>query len=273
MAGASLSLLAACASRPEVQPALVPAPLVNAVFNDRLPSASPPVYSVGVVPAGYPSKLVPGAPARVVGGMATSVEVIAVFADSTRRLGADVEELLQRAGYARPVAPPEAGFTSGYSPTYNVYCSDSASVFPEHLSGANRNLLRVTFRPFRRGNGCPVARPALVATPEQLKIPALMPPPGVHVSSAGGGGGGGGVNSRAEVTGSDLVASAILAHYSAQLTGAGWRARTPAIGDQVAAQYFEATTPGGSQWSGVLMAVGGGKTLSLSLNMNLKANR
>lgn len=273
-AGAFISLGAGCASGPQVQPSLVPAPLVNAVFDDRLVSTSAaPVYSVGAVPTSYPARLVPGAPARVIGGMTTRDQVIVVFADSSRRLAADVDDLLRRSGFTRPAPPRTSGFSSAYAPTNNILCSDSASASVEQLTGANRNLARVTYRPFRAGYSCPVAPPAFVSSPEQLVIPALTPPPGVRVGSSGGGSGGDNVHESADVTGSDLVPSTILAHYAAQLTAAGWRGKPPAMGDGIAAQYFEATTPGGSVWSGVLMAVGGGKTLSLSLNMKLKSYR
>jgi hypothetical protein len=64
----------------------------------------------------------------------------------------------------------------------------------------------------------------------------------------------------------------ILAHYAAQLVGAGWAAAAPAISERVAAQFFEAKTASGDRWEGVLMAVGGGSAMTLSLTMHHGAN-
>jgi len=101
--------------------------------------------------------------------------------------------------------------------------------------------VRVTYRPYRGNMRCPVSA-APQRQPEELTIPALTAPPGVHVGRSGGGSGSADVHSNAEVTGSGLVPSAILAHYAAQLTAAGWHAAPAAISDRLAAQFFEATT-------------------------------
>ncbi|HXT16516.1 MAG TPA: hypothetical protein VN706_12840 [Gemmatimonadaceae bacterium] len=271
--GACLQLAAACAAHRQVEPTLIPAPLVTALVSDRAVVArTAPVYSVGTLPPGYPSTLVPGAPARIVGGMSNTDQLTVVFADTTRRLAPILDELFQHAGFTRPPSPPRSGFSNGGPDRFNFFCSDSAYVSAEQLAGANRNLVRVTYRPYRGNMRCPVSA-APQRQPEELTIPALTAPPGVHVGRSGGGSGSADVHSNAEVTGSGLVPSAILAHYAAQLTAAGWHAAPAAISDRLAAQFFEATTPSGSTWEGVLMAVGGGNALTLSLNMNPRGIR
>jgi hypothetical protein len=271
-AAAFSPIIIGCASGPRIEPTLVPAPLVNALISNAFvrPMRVAPDYSVGALPRGYPPTLIVDARAHVVGGMSTNDQIIAVFADSSRRLAPLFDDVFERNGFTRPPAPRNSGFTGRLEP-YEFFCSDSASVAAEQLTGANRDLVRVTYRPFRGPDRCPITPPSPI--PEQLEIPSLTAPAGVRVIGGGGGGGTSEVNSRAQVTGSNLVPSTILAHYARQLTAAGWRGKSPAVGDRVAAQYFEATTLKGSVWDGVLMAVGAGDTLDLSLNMERRPHR
>jgi hypothetical protein len=90
------------------------------------------------------------------------------------------------------------------------------------------------------------------------------------VGTSGGGYGGDGVNSRAEVTGTNLVAGTILAHYASQLVAAGWKADPPAVSERVAAQFFEARSSAGQTWEGTMIVTGSASTLSLTLNMHLR---
>jgi hypothetical protein len=94
----------------------------------------------------------------------------------------------------------------------------------------------------------------------------------VHVSRSTGGGGSDEVRSAAEVTGVALSPSTIVAHYTAQLVGAGWTAETPAVSQRVAAQYLTAKDASGKSWEGVLMASGSTTALTVSLTMHPKTS-
>src|SRR5688572_25489056 len=99
---------AGCAPRQQpVAQAGLPVSLVAALIDDRgSPMRASPTFTDGRLPAGYPASLVPAGPVRIVGGMTTGDNVIAVFADSTRRLPPVFEQLFEQAGFTRP-APSE----------------------------------------------------------------------------------------------------------------------------------------------------------------------
>ncbi|WP_309672716.1 hypothetical protein, partial [Gemmatimonas sp.] len=224
-----------------------------------------PSYAVGELPLGFPSALVPSGPVHIVGGMAMGDDMVAIFADSTRRLAAAFEDVFAGAGYTRPVARQGAGFSSG-SGSSAVFCSDSATVFAEPLLRTNRALTRVTYSRLRNGVSCTglvIERP----DPSALALPELLPLAGTYVRSSRGGSGGGSVESEAQMSGTALVPSVILAHYAAQLVAAHWIAAAPAVSERVAAQHFEAKGEMGAVWEGVLMAVGNDRALTLSLQM------
>ena len=268
----SLCLTAGTSSvvRAQTAPPAIPTALASALIDDRMsPMRSPPSFTVGALPPGYPASLVPRGPVSIVGGMTTSDGAVAVFADSTRRLAAVFEELFGQAGYVRPPATPASGFSSAYGP-YSSFCGDSGTVSVEPLAGSLRTFARVAFRP-SRGRPCAGYQPT--RSPTQLALPALAPPTGVHVSRSGGGSGDDGVESNAEMTGTNLVPAIIVAHYASQLTTAGWTAEAPAVSDRVAAQYFEARDSSGGAWEGTLIASGNGSTLKISLTMHSRDNR
>ena len=261
---------AGCARNPQSAPTLIPAPLVSALVDDRGSPAPPATeYAVGKLPRGYPAALVPSGPVNIIGGMTSGDRVVAVFADSTRRLAAVLEPLFEQAGFARPAPTRGSGFNSGSGP-YSHFCGDSGTVSATPLTGANRALVRVDYQ---RMHGRAACRPFERAVSErQLELPELRPPPGVHVAGSQGGSGSEGVTSSADITGTSLVPSAILAHYSSQLVAAGWTGAAPAIGERVAAQFFEAKDASGATWQGVLMATGSSTALTVSLAMHLRTN-
>jgi hypothetical protein len=266
-----LVIVAGCAQKRQAELASIPVPLVSALRDDRgFQTRASPKYSVGQLPSGYPVVLVPTGPVRIVGGMTTGDETVAVFADSTRRLAAVMEQVFQQHGYVRPDPTPGSGFSSASGP-YSYFCGDSGMVSVQPLAGSNRAFARVTYRPMRGYGSCRMYPPTRSA--DQLVLPELKPPTGVRVSGSSGGSGSDGVNSRAEMTGADLSASTILAHYAAQLVAAGWTAETPAVSQRVAAQYFEAKDASGGSWEGVLMASGSKTALAISLNMRHRVSR
>lgn len=261
---------AGCAPKPRVAPQAaltsIPVPLVSALIDDRnFPTRASPKYSVGQLPPGYPLVLAPTAPATVVGGMTTGDETVAVFADSTRRLAAVMEQLFGEHGYTRPKPRPGSGFSPGSGP-YSSFCNDSGTVSVEPLTGSNRTAVRVTYLRTRWSGACRSSEPTHDA--DHLTLPELKPPAGARVSGSSGGGGNGEARSSAEITGADLNPSAMLAHFAAQLVAAGWTAETPAVSQRVAAQYFSTKDASGRPWEGVLMASGGKTTLTVSLTMH-----
>jgi len=261
-----LAIGAGCAANKQGAPASLPAPLVSALIDDRgSPTRPSPEYTVGKLPPGYPATLVPSGPVRIVGGMATGDQIIAVFADSTRRLAAVFEQLFEQAGFTRPAPSPGSGFSIGSGP-YSFFCGDSGTVSAEPLMGSNRTFARVIYRRMRGAASCRMIE--RVASPNELKLPELRPPAGVHVARSHGESNSDGVTSSAEITGTALVASTVLAHYASELVAAGWTTATPAISERVAAQFFEAKDASGAPWEGVLMTSGGRTAQTVSLTMH-----
>jgi hypothetical protein len=244
-------------------------PLASALIGDPGYRGSPK-FSVGSLPLGYPLVLAPTGPVTIVGGMATGNETIAVFADSTRRLAAVMEELLEQHGYTRPPPTPGSGFSSGFGP-YSYFCGDSGRVSVEPLFGPNRTAVRVTYLHRYGRESCRNDQPTRPL--DQLKLPELKPPVGVVVSEAQGSSGSDEASSTALVTGPGLNAATIVAHYAAQLVSAGWTADTAAVSQRVVAQYFSAKDASGGSWEGVLMASGSKRALALSLTMQRQGAR
>ena len=259
--------MGACAHARQSAPPL-PQPLAAALLDRYGPNSQAPEFFVGVVPAGFPAQLVPKGPVQVIGGMRVRDQIDAVFADSTRRLAAVFEDLFVASGFRTPPPPRPSGF-SGIGGPSAVFCGDSAMVSAAPLDGAQRNFVRVTYRPMRGAGSC-MRLFSEFPSHGELQVPDLKPPAGVRVGRSGGGSGGDGVDSHAEMTGTSLEPATILAHYAAQLSAAGWTAASPAISDRLAGQYFEAKDSAGATWEGFLLAAGGGKTMSLSLVMHPK---
>lgn len=277
----SLAVAAAgCTPARPARPAVetLPMPLVAALLDGEGGMRNRPnrEFTVGAPPPGLPSALVPSAPATAVGGVRMGDHVIAVFADSTRRVAAVLEEQFERAGFARPAATPGSGFFTGYGPS-NEFCSDSAIVHVVPLTGDERHLARVTYRRMRGMSGCPPYRRTEGGQDDgaskRLELPALTPPSGARVRRSGGGGGSDEVDSRAEVVGGAFTPAALLAHYAAQLVAAGWAASPPATGERVAAQYLEATDAAGGTWTGTLIAEAGRSSTRLRLGMRRETSR
>src|ERR1041385_5348854 len=132
-----------CASNRPVSTISIPAPLVTALMGSGggVTTTPSPSYSVAELPAGYPRNLVPDGPVRVVGGMTTADETVAVFTDSTRRLAAVFEQLFEQRGFRRPAPTVGSGFMPGSGPGF-FFCNDSASVSVSPLLGENRASAR-----------------------------------------------------------------------------------------------------------------------------------
>lgn len=262
--------VAGCAANRQVSSVSIPAPLVTALMANGggVPTGTAPNYSVAELPSGYPRNLVPVGPVRIVGGMTTGDETVAVFSDSTRRLAAVFEQLFEQRGFTRPAPTVGSGFIPGSGPGY-FFCNDSATVSVAPLLGENSASARVTYRRVRGRAPCEMHEPLRSA--DGLRLPELKPPAGAHVGSSHGSGGSSEASSNAQITGTSLVPAAIVAHYAEQLVAAGWTASPPAVSERVAAQYFEAKDAAGAPWEGVLMASGEKTAVSVSLAMHPRA--
>jgi hypothetical protein len=264
------------ASAPSVlppQPPTLPTPLVAALLQDKVGyRGEAPNLVVGRVPPGYPAKLIPDAPARIVGGMAGLSEVYAVFEDSTRRVAAIMEDLFVREGYVKPPARPGSGFSPGFSPG-SSFCGDSGSAEITSLSGPQRHMARVRFQ---RGTRASCSGQFQVAeSPPQVRliIPPLKPPPGARVGVSGGGGGSTDVNSRVQLTRTELTPLAIVLHYGDQLRAAGWTGSEPAVSGESAVQFLTARDSSGAAWSGTLSVVRAGTGVSVDIGMRPSPRR
>jgi len=259
--------IAGCAANKQVSSVSIPAPLVTALMANGgvVPTSTAPNYSVAELPSGYPRNLVPVGPVRIVGGMTTGDETVAIFSDSTRRLAAVFEQLFEQQGFTRPKPTAGTGFMPGSGPGF-FFCNDSATVAVAPLLGENRASARVTYRRVRGRAPCEMHEPLRSA--DGLRLPELKPPVGARVGASHGGSGTSEVSSSAQITGTNLVPAAIVAHYAEQLVAAGWTASAPAISERVAAQYFEAKDAAGAAWEGVLVASGEKTAVSVSLAMH-----
>lgn len=265
---ALVSLTAACATRapapPAPAPQLLPAPFVAALLAGRQGASRPThEFTLGRLPAGFPQAFVPPGPVTIVGGMRAGRELVVLLSDSTRRLAATLESHLESAGYSKPRPVPASGFDGGRSP-YPSFCGDSGLVSVEPLTAPDSDVVRLKFTRVPGGFMCEDRIRARVAR-TQLALPPLSPPPGVTVTNVDGSGPG--VTSNATAIGSGLEPAPILAHYAAQLVAAGWSSSSPAHGQRVAAQYFEASDSTGARWDGSLTVSGRDSALRLTLQM------
>jgi hypothetical protein len=256
---ASALLASACSRRAaSTQPQALPMPLVSALMGQG--ESRKLQYTVGSLPAAFPTVLRPPATVTIVGGMERGQQVIGVFADSSRPLAVVFENLFEQAGLKRQIERRPSGFSGRFGAT-GQFCNDTSFAFVN--STAEPNVVSVSYY---RGRGMTCGEDSAVGP--DLEIPPLTPPPGVRVPSSGGGSGSRGVDARAEMTGTNLKTGPILGHYSAQLVAAGWKADPPAISEHVSAQFFEARTATGQVWIGTMIITGTDTALSLTINMH-----
>ena len=255
------------------EPAALPTALARALIGAQgMGSDGPPKFFIGEVPEGFPAQLVPTATAWIVGGARSGNTLVAVFADSTRRLAAVYEQMLEDAGWKRPPARPANGFTpASGAPRY--YCRDSVTITPDALAGPLRDYVRVTFQRSRGWDPCAPGFEVRESS-RRLTLPALTPPAGMRAMQTGGGGGNDAVNTRAQLSGRAALPLEVLTHFGAQLVAAGWTlAPAPSIGAQAAALVVSARDSTGALWSGVLTAQSTENGIAMSLFMNAYTGR
>lgn len=249
----------------------LPADLVTALFvGTNATGGSAVQYYVGAPPPGWPSALLPAPPAVMVGGMKSTRQLTTVFADSTARLPLSAYlKRIEDAGWTKPAMDDAAGFQSG-DDRYGFWCSDSARVTATLVPGAGSMAnVRVTYVPMPRGTCVPTPR-ASAGRPRAslLTLPVLRPPAGVRFTTSGGSSGSNSLTSSTGLVDATIDAAAVLAHYSAQLTAAGWRTYAPTLKPTFVAQLFEARDDSGATWRGTLLVVPNGTTRDVTLMMS-----
>lgn len=252
--------------------ATIPVPLATALIAGGSPARAmrSPRYVVATLPPGWPADLVLPTPATVMGGMTSGSTLVAVFADSTRRLLVEYVGLLEGAGYRRPASPSTSGFQPALD-AYSYYCRDSAMVNVRTIPGPQRSVLHVVYRP---ESALSCLAPEQTPPPaDALVLPSLTPPPGTSSRGSGHGGGSDERTATTRLLGTSLDPAAVAAHYAAQLTAAGWTVSPPAANERVAVQALQARDKSGKPWSGALLVVRAGAALDVSLTMHREEAR
>lgn len=246
------------------QPDAIPIALVHALMQ-----SSATRITVGALPAGWPSDLVPAAPAGVFGGSEQRGTLVAVFADSTGSPLARFQDRLEGAGWTRPTLARGEGFMSSGT-AGSFYCRDSMRVSPVMIrGGAAPHLLHV--RLYKAGSERSCGGDPMPPRPREatvLTIPTLTPPAGASMQGSGSGSGMTGVNTGGVVTDATRGGAALATHFAAQLKAAGWTVATPIADGRVAAVALDARDSTAAPWHGVLLIVSRGSRHSATLTMN-----
>lgn len=282
---AILVIASICAERPvcaQASAAQLPAPLVGALMaGARGEPPSEAAYYVGALPPGWPTALTAAGSATVVGGMSASGQLVAIFADTTRRFLAGYIAQLESAGWKEPEPPDFGGFrqaspasrgfqSSGYQG--GQLCRDSAGVAARAVPGAERGaFVHVMYRRIEAGCQRTVFPPI---NSGMLELPALRAPQSARGATGGGSSGSSAsITAATRFTDTTLTASQVVAHYSAQLVAAGWTASDSASHERIASQAFDARDKDGHPWSGSITVIATDGLRDVSLMMIRKDAR
>lgn len=248
-----LALAAAVPCSAQSTPTLLPADLITALFAGGQAVGRGATYSVGELPAGWPAALKPPG-SSAVGGMTYGHTLVALFADTTRNPVASYVALLGNAGFSQPAPRTGSGFMSSGG-RYSWYCRDSTNVVARMAPApSNARWLRVSYTT-GTPTACVTREPAQPATPHSrsiLALPELPPPAALGRGRAGGGASEERVSSYTMLTGTSLTPAALVAHYTALLTAAGWTAAAVASDSTSAVQLLRARDAKGGLWQGAL---------------------
>jgi hypothetical protein len=229
-----------------------------------------PHFFVGRTPAGWPAALVTPSGATTVGGVAFGPMRMTVYryprsADPI----ASYTTVLSRAGF-KPflTGTNDAGFVSRRREA-TMFCGDAGSLGIVELDSTvtTRTLVASLVT---GGNSAPCA--TMSSTPsarskEPLAIPPLHAPRGVAVRPGSRGWSDGSMELSAQLD-TTLSADAILAHYSAQLTGTGWKALgAPSRGEGIAVQQLSTRDASGAEWRGAVFVITVGDRRDVMLRM------
>jgi hypothetical protein len=263
---ATLVLLASVAAAPTLraqgEPATIPTVLASALLSGfgQMTEGSPR-FVVDRAPPGWPAALVPPASggARIIGGVSVgrmrttvyryprSVDPIASYEPVVRRAG------LKHFG----LGSSEGGFESERSSEPMVYCGELGTLGMALVdSTATTRTLAVTIVSTGRWSRCGTQATMPPARREgPLAIPALFAPRGVAVWPGRRGWTDDSEELSAQLD-TTMSVDAILTHYSAQLTAAGWKAvRAPSVADGVAVQQLGTRDASRAEWRGALLVV------------------
>lgn len=263
---ALMLLLAAPAARAQREPATIPTSLAAAVLGPiSSEMGMTPHFTVGMPPAGWPSALMPGAPWKVVGGVALGPLQMTLFdGPRSRDLVAEYTALVTRAGYREAAFGEEVrgGFVSG--PRRRSYCSGSnlVSIIPRDSTATTRPLL-VHFT--SGSDACTDAR--IDGRHAPLEIPPLRGPAGARATNRSSGWSSNSVEQAVQLDGA-IPAAEVLDHYTRQLVAAGWTAVAPPLvvgGSGV--QALSVRDKSGIEWFGMLAVITTGEQRTVTLKM------
>jgi hypothetical protein len=252
------------------QPATVPTVLALAMLGPYSELTGEKLrFFVGHAPDGWPSALLPAAPAEIVGGTAMGPSRALVYR-SPRRTDAvpEYQRALARAGFVRRGADtPQRGFTSDRYSALPAYCSGTNSALVVQIdSTATTRTVLVSLSP-RAMSMCDAA---VEQSPESihslLELPALTAPAGSVARAEGTSYGGDNMQTSARLD-TLLSTDALLSHYARQLADAGWRTGERTAGAGTATQRLSARDSRGEPWSGVLMVITAGDGRDVVLRM------
>jgi hypothetical protein len=196
--------------------------------------------------------------------MTSGSTLIAVFADTSPRLLADYVGLIEGARYHRPAPAMTSGFESALNDR-TFFCRDSATVFVTSVPGPLRSAVHVTYRP-RSGISCN-AEPAPSPPLEALVLPSLALPTGARDEGSWSSADDRRVSANTRLVAPTLAPAAVVAHYAALLSAAGWTTSPAADNPRVAVQPFQVRDRNGKSWNGALVVVRNGAALDVSLMM------
>jgi hypothetical protein len=231
----------------------LPAELVTALFAGGQAVGRGATYSVEELPAGWPAALIPPGSSPA-GGMAYGHTLVALFADTARNPVASYVALLGSAGFSQPSPRRGSGFMSSSGP-YSWYCRDSTSVVARMAPApASTRWLRVSYTA-SVSTPCVRPEPAEPSTPRSrsiLALPELPPPASLGAGRAGSGASEESVTSYTMLSGTSMTPAALVEHYTALLTAAGWTASATASDSASAVQLLRAHDANGRLWHGAL---------------------
>jgi hypothetical protein len=229
-------------------------------------ASAPPHYFVSRVPDGWPSALIPEA-ASVVGGMNRGSALSAVFAYPGNSADAlrTYRQLLDRAGWKRPVMERAASGFQSNGDSFSYYCRDSAHVSVVPITGTpSSSYVHVSIQ-IDRGHAC-AERERGAWTPD-LTLPALTAPQGVQMTVTHGSGSTDQIESGARLVDAAMTPGALVAHYGAQLAAAGWTVSVPLANERIATQTLDARDKNGKTWTGAITAIARGPDREVWLRM------
>lgn len=275
-AHATLALLVAVAAAPTLraqrEPATIPSVLGAALLGGfgELPGGGPHFF-VGRAPAGWPAALVPPAGASTVGGVAVGQMRMAVyrFPRSVDPF-ASYQPVVSRAGLTALSAEAiGTGFIPQRRLDATMFCGNLGTLGIAQLdSTATTRTLVVSIVSADVSAPCGSRlAPSTEGRKEPLAIPSLSAPRGVAVRPGGRGWSENSMELSAQLD-TTMSANAILTHYLAQLTAAGWKAvGVPSLADGIAAQQLSTRDASGPEWRGAVFVITVGERRDVMLRM------